>query len=553
MKKYFDPLLHWWWLILACTVVAGVACYLSVREMPPVYEVHATLIVGRTMNNPNPSSGEFYLEQQLANVYATMGSQGQVVEATMNGLGLAELPDFYISPVPNAPMIDIAVSDTDPARAQAVANELADQLVNIGPASSNKQLGQRREFIDEQLDLLQEEIVKTDESIAEANQKLAASNSAREIEDNQALINALEEKKTSLQISFTNLLANTEQGATNTLTVAQYAPLPMEPVGPNKALYIALATVFGLFLSVGGAYLVDLLDTRVKSREEISQLLQTPILGEVPNFPKQDSGIYTAKNPRSPITDAFRSLRTNLEFLSINHPLRTILITGPDSSGGKSTIASNLALLFAKGGKKVILLDADMRRPNLHNLLGTTSDPGISDVCVGRTDLYSALHSWGTMEQPDDNQRQFLSKDNDLLRILPAGTIPPNPAELLSSPRFDQVLADLKEQADLIIIDSPPIFLPDTTTLFPKVDGILMVIQSGRTSKSSIMLIKEQISRSGARLLGITINRSKTSTPFYQRYETETDQSAASEKRRLNIRLPEMKMSRKSDVHKTLE
>jgi capsular exopolysaccharide synthesis family protein len=423
-----------------------------------------------------------------------------------------------------------------------------------GPANSNSQLSQRRVFINEQLDKLQTEIAKTDETISEANLKLAAANSAREIEDNQTLILALQEKKTALQANYTSLLANTEQGATNTLNIGQYAPLPTKPVGPNKPLYIILATILGLFLSVGGAYLVELLDTRVKSREEVAKLLETPILGEVPTFPRQDDGLFTAKNPRSPITDSFRSLRTNLEFLSINHPLRTILITGPDSSGGKSTIASNLALMFAKGGKKVILLDADMRRPSLHKLLGTTNDPGISDVCVGRTDLYSALRTWTNLsDQPVDSQKQFSSKENELLRILPAGTIPPNPAELLSSPRFDQVLAELKEYADLIIIDSPPIFLPDTTTLFPKVDGILMVIQSGRTSKNSILLVKEQIARSHARLLGIAINRSKVVTPFYQHYGLPAEKPVEQEKRRFNIRLPEMKASKKSNPHKASE
>jgi capsular polysaccharide biosynthesis protein len=323
MKKYIDPILRWWWLIILCTLIAGVTCYLSVRNLPPVYEVHATLIVGSSLNKANPNSSEFYLEQQLASVYATIGSQGQLSEPTMKALELESLPKYYISPIPNSALIDIVVSDTDPARAQAVANELARQLIKTSPSGDAAQSEQRQAFINEQLDKMQAEIKATDEQIVEQNELLGQANSARKIADIQRQISALEQKRNTLQANYTNLLANTEEGAPNSLSIVQEASLPTQPVGPNKLLYMALASVLGLFLSTGSAYVIELLDTGIKTKEEVEAIFNAPVLGELPSFPKSEAALYTARNPRSPITDAFRSLRTNLEFMGINEPMRT--------------------------------------------------------------------------------------------------------------------------------------------------------------------------------------------------------------------------------------
>jgi len=544
MKKYIDPILHWWWLIILCTLIAGVTCYLSVRNLPPIYEVHATLIVGSSLNKANPNSSEFYLEQQLASVYATIGSQGQLSEPTMKALELESLPKYYISPIPNSALIDIVVSDTDPARAQAVANELARQLIKTSPSGDAAQSEQRQSFINEQLDKMQAEIKATDEQIVEQNELLGQANSARKIADIQRQISALEQKRNTLQANYTNLLANTEEGAPNSLSIVQEASLPTQPVGPNKLLYMALASVLGLFLSTGSAYVIELLDTGIKTKEEVEAIFNAPVLGELPSFPKSEAALYTARNPRSPITDAFRSLRTNLEFMGINEPMRTLLITGPDLSIGKTTVASNLALMFAQGDKKVILVDADLRRPALGAIFGLSHGFGVSDVCVGRADLFNSLVSWNntvSSSDGDEKKRPFL-KQIDLLKILPAGTLPPNPAELLSSARFEQILEELTHHADLVIIDSPPLFLPDTSVLFPKVDGILMVVQLGKIKKNTINLAKEQIKRSGAKLLGVAINRTRfANNPYSYRYEPTTEQPAKTEKPKLKIRFPEMK------------
>lgn len=545
MKKYIDPILRWWWLILLSTLIAGVVCYYSVRQLPPVYEVHATLIVGKSFNSPNPSSADLYTEQQLASVYAALGTSSEIYGPTMQILGLSALPEYFVRLVPNTSILDIVVSDTDPHRAQAVANELANQMIKGSPSSRTPEDAARQPFISSQLDKLQTDILDTENKIVEQNQKLAEANNARQIADIQALINALEQKRISLQSNYSALLLNTDQGAVNNLSILQKAPLPSRPVGPNKTLYIALAAAFGMLISTAAAYLIQLTDNRVTSENEIMQMLNVPLIGEIPNLPQQDRGLFTILNPRSPITDDFRSLRTNIEFMGIDKPIKTLLITSPDRSNGKSTVASNLALTFAQAEKKVVLLDADLRRPCLHSLLNMKAEPGLSDACLGRVKLENVLSTLGSASFGDgDEKKNIVPPGNFLFKFLAAGTLPPNPAELLASARFDEILASLSQQADLIIIDCPPMFLPDTAMLLPKVDGVLLVFQQYQTYRRDLTAMKEQIQRSGAHVLGVVLNRTSSHGRRYHNYgyaaQAGTKEEKSTRKPLLRLKTPRL-------------
>lgn len=523
MRKIFDPLLRFWWLLLLTLLAAGSSSYLSVRRMPPVYEAHASLLVGRSISDPNPSSGEFYLEQQLANAYVNIGAR-QIAEPTMKALRLATLPEYTIRPVQNTPLIDIVVTDTNPERAQAVANELADQLVKSSPSAMNEQEINRGQFINEQLNNLENRIKETEQEIQNTQQRLAEVNDARQIEDTQVLLNALGDKLIALQTTYTNLLANTQQGAVNNLQVLSRAGLPARPVGPNKPLYILLACTIGLALAAMVAYAVEFLDTRVRTGEEIGNLLNTPILGRIPGIAREEKLLtYTLRNQRSPFADAFRTLRTNLEFMGVDQPIRRLLITGAHPSAGKSVVAANLAFIYAQTQRKVVLVETDLRRPSMFKSFGIGEGPGLSDACAGQASLESALVDRQRFAgQEPEGQENLDNHESGLLRLLPSGTIPPNPAELLASSRFDALLNELDNEADLVIFDSPPLLLPDASVLLPKVDGVLLVFRPGGVTRSALSMIKEQIERSGARLLGIVINRSE-GLQIYAEYSREKE------------------------------
>lgn len=491
LKIYIRPLLKWWWLILAATLIAAISSFLVTRRQPPIYQSRTTLVVGSAVYESNPSGGDFFLNQQLSSFYADIGKREVVRNATMDKLGIAWLPEYNVSPVPNSQFLEIVVTDAIPERAQAVANELANQLILQTP-TGNQEDQERQTFVEEQLNQLEAKIIETQDEIADKQAQLADMFSAREIADVQNDIAALERKHSDLQANFSTLLTSSNRGAINTLSVMETASLPRRPIGPNTQMVVLLSSAIAFFISVMAAYLLEYLDDTLKSPEEISQLLDLPIVGYISEIDDTNSkGAYVAKQPRSGVAESFRSLRTDLEFAGVDKPLKTIYVTSADMNAGKTSTAVNLAVIMAQGGKKVILLDADLRKPSVHSTLGISNKKGLSDVFRGSRDLFEVVMHW-----VDGN-----------IGVITSGDVPPNPSELLSSDKMNQILESLSNKADIVIIDGPPFLITDATILSSKVNGVLLVIRYGRTRKNSALSAVEKLQRSGARILGVVLNR----------------------------------------------
>ena len=477
LKQYIMPLLRWWWLLVVATMVAGGTSYYIVRQQPPIYQAYATLMIGRMIQDPNPNSGEFYLVQQLAATYADIGNREPVKNKTMEALGLSFLPATVVRALPNSSLIAIAVTDIDPRRAQAVANELANQLILASPTGSNTDQT-RQQFINDQLDQLQSQIKDTNAEIEKLKQQLGDLNSARQIADMQTQITAQQQKLTTLQSNYANLLATTQSGAINTLSLIEPAGLPTFPIGPNKKMTVALASVIGLALASLAAYGMEALDDTVKSTDDINRLARLPVIGYIGNAGKNDWK-HVATNPRSHISEEFRSLRTNLEFLSVDKPLKTILITSTDAGEGKTFVAVNLALSLSQTEKKVILPDCDLRKSYVHRALEIESNKGLAMLFLEHSPVLDSI-------QKVNGQK---------LAVIPAGSTPPNPTELLSSSRMEQILGALSEMYDIIVIDSAPMMVSDAQVLSAKVDGVVLVTRYAHTRKNKIPTVVEQLKR----------------------------------------------------------
>ncbi|HJW90467.1 MAG TPA: polysaccharide biosynthesis tyrosine autokinase [Anaerolineales bacterium] len=494
LKRIIVPLKRWWWLITIATLLAAISSFLATLRQPSVYQASTILIVGRAIMDPNPSNNEFFLGQQLAANYAEIAKRDPVRNATKQALGLAWLPNYVARVTPNSQFIEIAVTDTIPARAQAVANELARQLILRGPTSTQAEEQDRREFVNRQLDALEQQIENTETEIATLQAELGDMVSARQIADAQNQLAALQIKLTTLQGNYANLLANTESGALNTLTIIEKAPLPVKPIGPDRLLTALLAAAIGFALSSGAAYLIEYLDDTLKTRDDIERVIQAPIIGflaEVDKHEEDSQRLYVAENPRHPIVESYRSLRTNLEFSAVDKPLKTILVASSEPEDGKSSVAANLAVIITQGEKKVILVDADMRKPNLHTFFNLPNDSGLSDIFRGRLTIEEAIKGWR----------------GENIAILTAGAPPPNPTELLGSKRMNDILEKLQKMADLVIIDGPPFIVADATVLSAKVDGVLMVVRSGHTHEAAARGMMEQVQRAGASIVGVVLNR----------------------------------------------
>ncbi|MBP1694131.1 MAG: hypothetical protein H6Q37_2014, partial [Chloroflexi bacterium] len=301
LEDLFAPLKRWWWLLLAAVgVAAGFSLVASLRQ-PPIYRSSATVMIGRAIEDPNPSDSQMYTSQRLAATYADIAMRMPVRTATMQALGLAWLPTYVVRPLPNTQLMEIAVTDVDATRAQAVANELANQLILQSPTSRSGDKA-RQEFINRQLDDLQVKIQETQDEIDSRQSELANLTSARQIADTQNQIYALQSKLDTLRTNYTDLLANTQDGALNTITIIEPAVLPTKPVGPNVLFLVLIAAIFALAVAVGAVYLLTYLDNTIKSPEEIKRLTDLPMLVGVPTivgetYPEK---LVTINQPRSP-------------------------------------------------------------------------------------------------------------------------------------------------------------------------------------------------------------------------------------------------------------
>lgn len=507
LKTYLIPLRKWWWLIVAATLVATVSSFLATRQQPPIYRTRVTVMVGSAIENPNPSGNEFWLTQQLATTYADIVKRQPVRAATMANLGLTWLPEYAARVVPNTQLVELSVTDTDPARAQAVASELARQLVLLSPTAPGREDQQRQAFVNQQLGDLEANIQATQDEISRKQADLANMFSARQIADTQAQIAGLQNKLTTLQANYAALLANTQRGALNSITVIEPAALPVTPVGPDKLATILLAAAIGFLLAAGAAYLLEYLDDTLKTPDDVRKATELTTLGAVPLIKGLEAGAGSLPllgEGQSAAAEAYRVLRTNLQFAGVGKPLRTLMITSPVPSEGKSLTAGNLAAALAQAGKQVILVDADLHRPRLHRLFGLRNNTGLTtallDGDAGLADLLQATAVPG-------------------LNVLTTGPLPPNPAELLGSDRMRELMAALAARCDMVIFDTPPVLaLADAVVLGSQVDGTLLVISAGETRRDMAHRGVAALLQANARVVGALINRVPVHSSGYYYY-----------------------------------
>ena len=224
-------------------------------------------------------------------------------------------------------------------------------------------------------------------------------------------------------------------------------------------------------------------------------------------MPDTQSTLVTILNPRSPISEAYRTLRTNLDFSSLDKPICSMVVTSAAPEEGKSTTLANLAVTMAQSGKRVILVDCDLRRPSLHHIFNARSTVGFTDM----------MRDDALMAKPPLQETNVAN-----LRLLTSGTIPPNPSELLASRRMGDLIAALQQQADILLFDAPPIVaVTDAAVLASKVDAVLLVISAGKTKRDHARKAKALLEKVNARLIGTVLNNVKGESSLYQYYSSE--------------------------------
>jgi non-specific protein-tyrosine kinase len=284
-----------------------------------------------------------------------------------------------------------------------------------------------------------------------------------------------------------------EAGTISSIVQVEPASLPEEPVRPRVVTNTALAGVVGLMLAVGVIFLLEALDTTVKNPDQIESVIGLSVLGMVPKYPVEEGSPISIRKPRHPSVEAFRVLRTNLKYTSVDKKIQKIMVTSADPDVGKTTLITNLAVVFSQSGSEVMMIDADLRRPKLHQCFGLENRTGLSRVFVRGLDQMDEM----VIRHPDVPN----------LSVLTAGPLPPNPSELLGSEKMSEIINYYCDRLDYLIIDTPPIMaVTDAVILSRLVDGVLLVAKPGETQIGALKQTVDRLRQVNANLLGVVLN-----------------------------------------------
>jgi capsular exopolysaccharide synthesis family protein len=293
----------------------------------------------------------------------------------------------------------------------------------------------------------------------------------------------------------------------NNITLLDSAVMPGAPVAPNMRTALMLGAALGLLLGLLLAFGVEFLDRSVKTQEDIEVGAGLPFLGMVPALEGVQAlkkpELYVNDHPNSTLAECCRVVRTNILFCSPDRPLKTMVVTSSNPVEGKTTTSVNLAIVMAQGGNRTLLVDTDMRRPRLHKALGVGNENGMSRVIVGESEIEDAVK---TTEVPN-------------LWVMPCGPLPPNPAELLQTEKFEALVKRLGEKYDRVIFDSPPVLaVTDAVVLSRVVDGVIVVVRAGRTSRDALIRARRSLKAADPNIAGVVLNDVNLKSPHYASY-----------------------------------
>ena len=485
IREYWAIARRWWWLLVLCTLVGGGSAYVVSRQIEPVYSASALLMVGGSLDVVNPSTGEIQTSQKLAQTYAELLQTHTIRETTRVALDLPRLPQVTVTLLRDTQLLRISVEDTVPQRAADTADELARQLILQTPSAPERQEEAYRRFVQSQLNELEDEIAALSEAIPAAEAVGDGESAAR-----------LHEELNVRRANYSSLLSFLKGTSVNTVRIFEHARVPTTPTKPKVMQNTLLACVVGLMLAAGAAFLIEYLDDSVKGPIEIEQILGLATLGSIAEIDVDgaEPSRIVQLDPVSRYAEGYRLLRTNLRYsLPADTRARLFMISSVEPGAGKTTTASNLAVTTAYAGQSTILVDADLRRSDVHRAWGLPKEPGLSSLLVGEVDTLDEV---------------LRTTDVEGLQILPAGPTPPNPAELLGSARMAEVLDMLRERAEVIIFDVPPLFsVSDARVLASLVTGTILVAEVGRTSLQAIAQAAEALKKVEGQVLGVVLNR----------------------------------------------
>jgi capsular exopolysaccharide synthesis family protein len=467
------------WVVIFAVLIATVIAVALTALQTPIYSASSDVLV-----QPRGQDGFFENQSSYVDPERAIETEIQVIEGqevnqrVQDNLGLPELPPgASASAVGFTDVISISVTDANAANAAALADAYAVAYIEV----------RREQSVNELLAVSSEVQVAIDDIQSELD-TLADDDPRR-----QALVNQLTNFNTTLD----QLRVDTSL-RTGGVAIVRSATVPTAPIEPTPARTTVLAAVVGLLIGLGAAFLLDYLDDKVRSENDLEVLVEHPVLAVVPIDPPPDNRPIAISEPGHVAVEAYRGLRTNVQFLGLDQPISVIQITSSMAGEGKTTTSANLAVVLAQAGHRVALVDADLRRPRIHDVFDVPQAPGFTDLLLGAE--AKTLVNFVEVEA------------GSRLSVYTSGAVPSNPSELLSGRRTRQLLAEMGAHYDYVIVDSAPILpVSDSVALAGAVDGVIVVAQAGRVSDVNVAGTVERLSRVSAPVLGLVLNQASKS------------------------------------------
>ncbi len=500
LKQYIAAFAKWWWLIVVSVVMAGIVSYLAAQSQPRQYFSSATLLVGQGTRSLNTNASDLSISQALAQSYADIATRDPVLLGTLNAL---QLPwdtgvlrnKVNARVVQGTQLLEVSVIDTDPERAKVLADTVANQLIQQSPSAGNLSI-EDKQLVQEQVADIRDSLKRGKEELKLIDETINKAQSAQEMRAAQSRQSVLQQQMTRWQGTLGDLLLQLQSGAANSLSVIEPGKVPSAPVGPNSLQNVILAVAIAFALSAGAALLLEFLDDTIKGADDVRHVLgMTPMAsiarietGDVPS-----DKLVVSRYPMSPAAESYRVLRTNLQFKMSDKRIRTLMVTSTVPMEGKSLTSANLATVLAHSGKRVLLVDADLRRPTVHRIFEIGNSAGLTTALSSSTVDFSEIIHEEVLEN---------------LSVMTSGPLPPNPAELLSSNRMLELVRALSQRFDVVIFDTPPVMaVADATVLASAVDGALLVVDNNHTRKKLLRQSFDALMAVGTNVMGIVLNR----------------------------------------------
>lgn len=463
-----------WPIVVACVLLLGSAGYAFAKSQQQQYEASATLLFRDSNFDQKLFSATFIPPNRdpdrEAQTNVALASLPIVAAGAVPLLGRAFSVDelrrkVTVRPAGRADVVKVIARDTSPVTAARIANAWSRSFIATRRVADRAKIAEAQRLV--------------------ARELSPASRAAKNASDRRSL----EVRAQQLEI-----LASLQTGNTE---LAQPAMPPLSPVSPRPVRNGAVGVLLGLLVGLFAAGLRDRLDRRLSVADEASEIFSRPVLGVIPTSVQLSSQGY-GRNLEPRDAEAFRMLRSNLRFFNVDHEIRSVVVTSAGVGDGKSTIASQLALVAARSGVKTLLLECDLRRPSLRAQLERPGGAGLTGYLAGFSSFSDVIET-----------HELAGADGDAatLDIVFAGATPPNPAELLESDRMSELLLEVESEYELVVIDTPPVtVVSDAIPLLRHASGVLVVVRLRKTTREDGRALRERLTNLGVSVLGVVVN-----------------------------------------------